>query len=459
MIRRGARGTAIAPEVPPDLDPWISWTTVYTGRPHHEHGVKILEQAPETVKGPKIWDIVADAGLPIGVFASIMSWPPRTDIQGFMVPGPFSPGPETFPPELRPIQDLNMTYTRAHTPVAGRDLKKPGKLSLFLGLRRCGLHLATVARAVRFLARKALGRAKEWEAVSLQPVINYDFFARLWRKYRPSLATFHSNHVAHYQHRFWRSTDPAPFLEKPSAAEVERFGGAIEHGYRVADELLARMARLVDRETVLVVASGLGQQPYVMEQFRDGRSIVRIQDVSRMLELIGVAGRCRPFSVMAPQWNLKFDDPDIQRRAVQGLEAAYYKDPSIRLFACTEVGNTVCVNIWQKLPRPIDWEADCVFPTTGTRVKMRDFGAEKDSSPKQGYHHPAGVLMLAGPGVRAGVELGECSTLDIAPTLLTLLGLPVPDYMLGRVLDEALESPARFSGIETPTRLAAKVTA
>jgi hypothetical protein len=37
------------------------------------------------------------------------------------------------------------------------------------------------------------------------------------------------------------------------------------------------------------------------------------------------------------------------------------------------------------------------------------------------------------------VDIGECSTLDLAPTMLALLGLPVPEYMKGRVLDEALE--------------------
>src|SRR6185312_3841896 len=83
LIGRGVRGTPMAPEIPPDLDPWVSWTTVYTGRPPEEHGVKFLEQPPETVRGPKIWDIVADAGKSVGVYGSIMSWPPRSDVSGF----------------------------------------------------------------------------------------------------------------------------------------------------------------------------------------------------------------------------------------------------------------------------------------------------------------------------------------------------------------------------------------
>jgi hypothetical protein len=441
LIRRGVRGTPVAPEVPPDLDPWISWTTLYTGRPPQEHGVKFLEQPPETVHGPKIWDLVADAGRSVGVFGSIMSWPPRTDVKGFWVPGTFSPGPETFPPELRPIQDLNLTYTRAHTPLASEP--RPGKLGLLLKLRKLGLRSSTLAAIAGFFARRAARMARDWEKVSLQPLINLDFFTTLWKRHRPDFSTFHSNHVAHYQHRYWRATDPAPFLEKPSAEEVRQYGGAIRYGYQTADRLLRRLGRVVGPDTTVVVASGLGQQPYVVEEFKGGRSVIRMQDVNQVLDLLGVAGRCTPYSVMAPQWNIRFDDPEVQRRAVQGLKVAYYKTPDTELFSCTEAGDTICINVKQKLPRPIDWDADCVFLETGRTVKMRDLCAEKDPTPKQGYHDQAGVLIMAGPGVRPGVELGECSTLDIAPTLLTLLGLPVPGHMKGRVLEEALDADVR----------------
>jgi hypothetical protein len=438
LLRRGVRATPVAPEVPPDLDPWISWTTVYTGRPQSEHGVKFLEQPPETVTGPKIWDLVADAGKPVGVFGSIMSWPPRTDVQGFWVPGTFSPGPETFPVDLRPIQDLNLTYTRAHTPVPGEKVQKPGKVGLLLKLRKLGLRPATVAAAGTFFARKLLKRAKDWEKVSLQPLINLDFFAALWTKHRPHFATFHTNHVAHYMHRSWRATDPAPFLEPPSAEEVRQYGGAIKFGYQSADQLLRRIDGFIDDNTVLVVASGLGQQPYVNEEFKGGRSVLRMQSVHQVLDLIGMADKCEPYSVMAPQYNLRFPTESVAAEAVAALEAAYYGQPDHKLFAATRAGNTVNVNILQKLPRPVDWDADCVFPTTGKRVKMRDLCAEKDPTPKQGMHDQAGVLILAGPGVRAGADVGECSTLDIAPTLLHLMGLPVPPHMTGRVLTEAL---------------------
>jgi arylsulfatase A-like enzyme len=49
------------------------------------------------------------------------------------------------------------------------------------------------------------------------------------------------------------------------------------------------------------------------------------------------------------------------------------------------------------------------------------------------------MMMLYGSGIRPGEPIGECTNLDIAPTLLTLVGLPVPEEMKGRVLREAFD--------------------
>jgi bisphosphoglycerate-independent phosphoglycerate mutase (AlkP superfamily) len=53
---------------------------------------------------------------------------------------------------------------------------------------------------------------------------------------------------------------------------------------------------------------------------------------------------------------------------------------------------------------------------------------------KQGMHHPVGVLMAVGPGVPAGLRIRDCTNLDIAPTILGILGLQQPESMPGRAL-------------------------
>jgi len=56
---------------------------------------------------------------------------------------------------------------------------------------------------------------------------------------------------------------------------------------------------------------------------------------------------------------------------------------------------------------------------------------------------PAGMLVMAGPGVAAGVRLEKAHVLDVAPTILHLMGLPASQEMLGRVLVEALDPGLR----------------
>jgi len=58
-----------------------------------------------------------------------------------------------------------------------------------------------------------------------------------------------------------------------------------------------------------------------------------------------------------------------------------------------------------------------------------------------GTHTPDGILVLAGPGVRSGAELGAVQIVDIVPTLLAAWGLPVPEEADGRVLVEAFLHP------------------
>lgn len=55
-----------------------------------------------------------------------------------------------------------------------------------------------------------------------------------------------------------------------------------------------------------------------------------------------------------------------------------------------------------------------------------------------GTHRPAGIFIGHGPSFRKGARLEALDILDIAPLMLTLLGIPVPKDMEGRVPTEAL---------------------
>jgi len=56
-----------------------------------------------------------------------------------------------------------------------------------------------------------------------------------------------------------------------------------------------------------------------------------------------------------------------------------------------------------------------------------------------GTHRMNGVFMLRGHPIQRGVELKEASIIDLAPTILYLMGVPVPKDMDGQVIVEGVK--------------------
>ncbi|MFQ5823233.1 MAG: alkaline phosphatase family protein [bacterium] len=73
-------------------------------------------------------------------------------------------------------------------------------------------------------------------------------------------------------------------------------------------------------------------------------------------------------------------------------------------------------------------------------------GRRDDTPNVSGIHYnvaPPGVIAMAGGSVEAGARVKEATVLDIAPTVLHLLGRPVPRDMKGRVLPPVMKSGRR----------------
>jgi hypothetical protein len=441
LRRTGSFGAPLATEVPPYLDPWISWVTLHTGVRREAHGASVLEQQAETIRAKRTWQYAVEAGKTVGIFGSISAYPPQP-VPGFIVPGPFAPGGETYPRYLEPVQALNRHYTQVHNRL-GQDESPLQMLKNGAEFLKMGLRPQTCARVAAQLVRERLRPSSHYKRVSLQPLINYDFFEVLYKRYQPEFATWHSNHCAHYMHHYWRAHDDADFLVRASSEEKRDYGKAIEHGYRVADELLGRFMKLVDDNTVIVVTSGLGQQPYVDEKFRAGRVIVRFKDIHRILDLVGAEGVTDVSPMMAPQWNVTIPDPEKRAKVARTIAEARRVDSSgtRSMMYVEETGEVLTVTPMGLSERP-GAELRFTIPGRSERYTFDDLMVADQPTPKQGMHHPEGVLLLWGHGIEPGLELRDLTNLDIAPTLLSLLGVPVPAVMEGRVLSEAWGEPS-----------------
>ena len=93
------------------------------------------------------------------------------------------------------------------------------------------------------------------------------------------------------------------------------------------------------------------------------------------------------------------------------------------------------------------WSEDSLFSTQPSFTKdkrkppvmIRDHRPSEDSE-WGGTHRLHGILIGRGPALKIAVEIENAKLVDIAPTLLYLLGVPVPEDMDGKVLTNALRS-------------------
>jgi hypothetical protein len=61
----------------------------------------------------------------------------------------------------------------------------------------------------------------------------------------------------------------------------------------------------------------------------------------------------------------------------------------------------------------------------------------EDPSVISGDHRLNGVLLMQGPVTAAGSQVKQANIMDLAPTILFTMGLPIPRGMDGRVLTES----------------------
>ncbi|MBA2734019.1 MAG: alkaline phosphatase family protein [Acidobacteria bacterium] len=436
FARLKSEGTWASPmsvDTPPQMDPWITWTTVYTGRPQADHNVFFLQQPPETIRAPRIWEICHEQGLSVGVYGSLCSWPPQP-VKGFYVPDTFAPDLTTTPAGLSPIQQLNLTYTRSIRLPADQD-GLMFKAKLGSQLLKLGLSASSITRIVRQLASERRNATLRWRRVALQPVVNFDFFSRLYRRHRPAFATFHTNHVAHYMHTYWKAMQPEIFPQPTSPEEVRDYGKVIEYGYRSADELLKNMLSLLDEDTILVVASSMGQKPFI-SPLKKGKRIGQPRSLERLMEILDVQDRVKTLMTMSGQFNVYPDSAESKEVVLNNLNAAYIDEPDRPMFYIDTLEDSFTVNL-RHYDETTD-ESRCYFPHKGEDVSFRFEDLVYNTGlVKSGCHDEKGIMMLYGTGIKPGEHIAESNNLDIAPTLLTLLGLPVQTEMKGRVLREA----------------------
>ena len=300
------------------------------------------------------------------------------------------------------------------------------------------------------------------------------------------------------QHDFWRYREP----DCPEDGR-RRYGRVIDDHYTTADGILGEILDAFGRDALVAVVSDHGAGSYARRVFRTnawlrGLGLLRLQDSGgtsrqRLRDIARMGWRLLPASLKAPLRAVEYTPARCAMRSwyaglgdIAWLATRAYRVPmempvegiAVNLEGRQPEG-AVPTSDYESVVDQVVSELDAIVdPETGKRVvaeiHRRDevycgpyvshraadvvvvlapgykAGWETESpivasvssaerSQYRGAHTMDGLVVLSGPGVRAGCCVEGMSVLDVTPTLLHAMGLPVPSDVDGRVRQDVFQ--------------------
>lgn len=390
---------------------------IYGFRNRKDHTYDGLSIANSTaISEPLLWDIIGGEGMKSIAIGVPQTYPPRP-INGIMVTSFLTPGPEseyTYPPEFK--QEINSVVDGYMLDVDGFRTDDKERLLV-------QIHQMT---AKRFQLAGHVVKTKPW-----------DFFMMV--EMGPD----------RLHHGFWKYGDP----EHPKHEPGNVFEKAMLKYYARLDGFIGELADAAGEETAVMIVSDHGakrmlggicfnewliREGYLKLKSRP-EGVVRLDrcevdwaNTSAWGDggyygrlFINVQGR-EPEGVVPPSEYESFRDELISK--IEAMRDENGAPLGNRVFRPEELYRT-CGNI---PPDLIVYFGDLDWRSVGSVGLNSVYTYENDTGPDDANHAQHGIFLLGGGGVEPRGRLDGLDILDVAPTVLKLMGINIPDDMAGK---------------------------
>lgn len=448
----------------------VLWTSFITGATTDVHGISgfVFHQKGKKEpllyksyhrKVPALWHILSAAGKKVGVVNWLLSFPAE-QINGHMVSrfNPESPDGQTFPESLH---DELASLMKTTAP----DRKNSQEAQ---DLHEINEELGVLERISAFLLEKN----------------EYDAFL------------FYTQTTDKIMHKFWHFKEPGRFTKKDwelDSTKIKKFSTAIDDHWCRLDDLIGKILAKSDSDTNIVIISDHGSKARAQPFF--------FVDGNKLLESLGLLkfkddGQSIDFS----RTRLYMNDPTIwntfyafslnkkgreesgiieeenfeeeRQKVIQYLRSIRTKKGR-RIFGSIKAVDIDGTDILAGHSSLLRKQSEETLPIHDQEVPLKKLisRAEGDS----GNHDPRGLVILSGPafdkkiigasliehalsfvlsyvqglspkkGIRLFFEIMKriklidpYNTLDVMPTLLHIMDLPIAGYMPGRIMAKLL---------------------
>ncbi|RLA87962.1 MAG: hypothetical protein DRG20_06790 [Deltaproteobacteria bacterium] len=493
LMQKGSFGKLIS-TIPPVTPP--AWTSIVTGKNPGKHGVFDFYMPPcfgynrriltaKANRAKTLWKLLSERGLKVGVLNVPLTYPPE-EVNGFIVPGM----------QYALCTNQEFTYPR----------------ELFFELKRVLGKYEVIWGDLKSLYTNELDEfLDKWEEIL---EIRKKATLYLMQKYSWNFFMVVFYVIDPIQHHFWKFFDKTHPLYEPALAQ--KYGMIITHFYQKLDEAIAEILRHVDENTTIIIVSDHGAgaeiKSFYLNLWLKKEGLLRFKEFSynflarmkwphfiyKALKRLKYPG----ISWTVPLNQLKELKRDIDPR--EGLEVSYFIDwPNTKAFTGNHTEQGIYLNVKGREPQGIVSEGkeydelreyiiyrlyQLKDPETNEKVvdkvykkeevyhgsyikfapdlflvlKGGSYLAQKEIYPgplfrytnkTTGTHRLEGIFIATGSGIKKGKRISKLHVTDITPTVLALLGQPIPLDMDGQVLKEIMadELIVRYENISSHT--------
>ena len=415
-----------------DLSPWISWPTLHRGVSNIDHGISDLGQDLSRIDNtfPPIWQILANAGIKVGMFGSLQSYPLPIDAESyaFYIPDTFAASPDTYPASLNSFQSFNLSMTQANGRNVVSKVPKKEAMRFVLNAPFMGLTATTTLNLLYQLGAEKFDRARIVRRRSSQAEIAFDLYFALLKKTNPNISFFFTNHLASSMHRYWPTIFPEDYHKNSFDEEwIRTWQNEIPHSVKIANAHLKRLISYANStKTRLVVASSMGQGAV------DGAELINnqvlIHDISKLLSFCGInKNDWEPRLAMAPRVVVRPKSQDFftQLEKLQNISVCGSKI-NVEIHSTGDVRFDIFLFNVNTLEAY--YKSQKLDPNQ-LGIRRVDL---QDASGSNAYHIPEGLLIDYNPTSRGSLPnliWEKLSVLEVAPSLLRYFGIPSRAYM------------------------------
>lgn len=460
-----------------------AWTSFMTGKNPGKHGVfdfiikvpgsynvKLIDSRMRGAES--LWNILSSKGKKVGVINVPLNYPPEK-VNGFLISWMDAPGTDcefTHPAEL-------------HNEIKKHIGKYVLTVNFNLGLDD---YIKDIFNMIENRAATAnyLMKAKEW-----------DFFMVLFSA------------TDYVQHAFWKYMDKNHPGYIPELAK--KYGNVIRDVYEKVDEKVGYLINALPKDVNLLIVSDHGAGPLKgvvnLNRWLEQKGLLRFEkDKSPFAVKIAKKSfiflkRRLPVRVkgllksMIPEardmLESKFLSSSIDWENTKAFAYGAYGNIWINLksreangivepselhaledYICAELlkltdnkGQKVVEKVYKKeelyMGEFTDRAPDLIVRWVDYAYHSRQrFGEEEKeifmdtqkmpmtNLEMNGFHKMDGIFIASGAGIRKGVEISGAEIIDMAPTILSIIGLPIPEDMDGKMLNDIFESECNKKG-------------